>query len=239
MIPWLDPVRYSFPPLEQALAEPNGLLAVGGDLSPERLLLAYRSGIFPWYEDGQPILWWSPDPRAVLFTERFHLGRSLRKARRRNLYHFSVDTAFADVIRCCASKRPAQSATWITADMSRAYYELHTLGHAHSVECWFRDELIGGLYGIAIGRVFFGESMFSRRADASKLALAYLVDGLRHWGFSLIDCQQESIHLNRLGAETVTRDRFRAIVLRESARSGHIGSWRCVWPDLVGGEVRT
>ena len=239
MIRWLDQYRYEFPPLEEALTQPNGLLAAGGDLSPERLLAAYRHGVFPWYEEGQPILWWSPDPRAVLFPDRFHEGRSLSKARRRNQFHFSVDTAFSQVIRRCAGKRPRQSGTWITADMQQAYCELHALGHAHSVECWQHNELVGGLYGIAIGRVFFGESMFSLRPDASKLALAYLVNGLRAWNFALIDCQQESMHLSRLGAESVTRSLFQAIVLRESALPGYIGSWRTTWSELAGGDSRT
>jgi len=203
---WLEPHSppEAFPRVEQALDEPNGLLAVGGDLKPERLLAAYRRGIFPWYSRGQPILWWSPDPRTVLFPDALHVSRSLRKRLRQGRYALSVDTAFAQVIKGCAAPRARQPGTWITPEMELAYCRLHALGRARSIECWAAGELVGGLYGVALGRVFFGESMFSRRSDASKVALAHLCT----LGYALIDCQLPSAHLARLGAVTLPRRRF-------------------------------
>lgn len=199
--------RGDFPPLEHAT--PEGLLAIGGDLSPERLIEAYSQGIFPWYNPGQPILWWSPDPRAVLYPRELRVSRSLRKSLRNRGYTFTMDSAFARVIRACAEPRDADTRdSWITRDMEHAYQTLHDLRVAHSVEVWADDELAGGLYGVAIGRVFFGESMFSRRSDASKCALAALAGRLRRYEFALIDCQIESEHLASLGARLISRARF-------------------------------
>ncbi|HHC72240.1 MAG TPA: leucyl/phenylalanyl-tRNA--protein transferase [Thiotrichales bacterium] len=202
-----------FPPVSSALEEPNGLLAVGGDLSPRRVLAAYRRGIFPWYSQGQPILWWSPDPRAVLFPERLHISRSLRKRLRRRSYRVTLDLAFEAVIEACAAvPRPGQEGTWITSEMAEAYLRLHRLGYAHSVETWQAGRLVGGLYGVAMGRIFFGESMFSRETDASKVAFAHLVRHLRRYDYRLIDCQVETSHLLSLGAGNIPRDRFVAMV---------------------------
>ena len=211
---WLDPGDASgaFPNPALALEEPNGLLALGGDLTPRRLLNAYRLGIFPWYSDGQPILWWTPDPRAVLFPERLHVSRSLRKTLRRGALTVTLDTAFDAVVAACAEPRPDQDGTWITDEMRAAYGELHRLGHAHSVETWHQGELVGGLYGVAIGRVFFGESMFTRFTDASKVAFVRLVRQLEAWSFGLIDCQMYSGHLARFGAEEIPRPRFMALL---------------------------
>ncbi|MGM0593936.1 MAG: leucyl/phenylalanyl-tRNA--protein transferase [Pseudomonadota bacterium] len=201
-----DPAR--FPDPQYALREPDGLLAVGGDLSPARLLNAYRQGIFPWYSDGQPILWWSPDPRMVLYPDHLKISRSLRKTLRKRRFDVTLDCAFAEVVSACSEPRPGQDGTWITQEMAQAYRQLHRLGFAHSVECWEGDELVGGLYGVNMGKVFFGESMFSRRSDASKTALAYLSRQLRRWDFGLIDCQVYTVHLASLGAEEIARPRF-------------------------------
>ncbi len=189
-------------------ATKDGLLALGGDLSPERLLLAYRNGIFPWYNPGEPILWWSPDPRCVLLPNEFHASRSLRKAIQKNGFNFTFDKDFTAVIENCALPRKSSSGTWISGDMKRAYIELHSLGHAHSVETWRQGKLVGGLYGIAIGKVFFGESMFASETDASKASLQFLINQLLEWEFQLIDCQITSPHLISLGAEEIPRDRF-------------------------------
>ncbi len=196
----------SFPPLTAANKE--GLLAIGGDLSPERLVLAYRSGIFPWYNEGDPILWWSPNPRCVFFPEAFRPSRSLAKLLRRGDYTVTFDRAFDRVIHACAGPRRGQTGTWITRDMEQAYIALHRLGVAHSVECWLGERLVGGLYGLAIGTVFFGESMFSMRTNASKAALATLMKNLSRWGFTLVDCQVSSDHLFRLGAVEIPRNEF-------------------------------
>ena len=207
MITWLgknDP----FPSVTEALTEPNGLLAAGADLSVDRLLTAYRLGIFPWFNAQQPILWWSPDPRMVLFPQEFRISRSLRKALRHDNYRIRTDTCFEQVMRACAAPRPDQDGTWITEEMVRAYVELHHLGVAHSVETWIDGELAGGLYGIALGRMFYGESMFMRSADASKLALAHLVWQLARWQFGMIDCQVPTEHLASLGAREVPRADF-------------------------------
>jgi leucyl/phenylalanyl-tRNA--protein transferase len=194
----------AFPPVGNALAEPNGLLALGGDLSPARLLAAYRRGIFPWYSVGQPILWWSPDPRAVLYPEAIRVPRSLGKLLRQNRFQVRVDTAFDAVVRACAAPRAHQDGTWITDEMAEAYGRLHRLGAAHSIEAWQGGELVGGLYGVAMGEVFFGESMFSRVRDASKVALVALC----RLGFRLIDAQVPSEHLFRMGAVEIPRSRF-------------------------------
>jgi leucyl/phenylalanyl-tRNA---protein transferase len=208
VIPWLDS-RSSFPPIEAALAEPNGLLAAGGDLSPQRLIDAYRNGIYPWYSEGQPLLWWSPDPRMVLYVGEFKRSRSLAKRIRRRDFCVRVDTAFGEVLSACASvPRSEQSGTWITPEMSTAYERLHALGYAHSVEAWLGDKLVGGLYGLALGKVFFGESMFTRAPDASKVSLAALVGLLRRHDVPLIDCQQETKHLASMGARPIGRRDF-------------------------------
>jgi leucyl/phenylalanyl-tRNA--protein transferase len=211
MIPWLPP-EPAFPPVERALAEPagpNGLLAAGGDLSPQRILAAYRLGIFPWYSAGEPILWWSPDPRMVLFPDEFKISRSLDKVLRNADYQVRLDTAFADVIAACAATpRDGQAGTWITAEMQAAYCRLHELGYAHSVETWMDGKLVDGLYGMALGRAFYGESMFSHRRDASKIALAHLCEHLKRLEFGIIDCQMETAHLASLGARPIPRSEF-------------------------------
>ncbi len=208
----LAPGDFRFPDPSQALREPNGLLAVGGDLSPERLLQGYRHGIFPWYAEGDPILWWSPDPRTVLFPERLKIHRSLRKTLRRQPFELALDRDFAGVLEGCAAPRPGQEGTWINADMREAYLRLHALGHAHSVECWQNGQLVGGLYGVQLGRVFFGESMFSRVSDASKVALVALSQGILGHIPALIDCQFSTTHLQSLGAEPIPRDVFLALL---------------------------
>lgn len=211
-----------FPDVTQALREPNGLLAVGGRLSPHCLLRAYRRGIFPWYSEEQPILWWSPDPRMVLFPDELRISRSLRKILRRGIYRVSVDRAFPEVIAACAAPRRDEPGTWITAEMEAAYCRLHRQGWAHSVEVWAGDELVGGLYGVAIGRIFFGESMFHRRSDASKVALVTLVERLRQWGYGLIDCQVATAHLASLGAREIPRARFVSLLDRLCGETGEM-----------------
>jgi leucyl/phenylalanyl-tRNA--protein transferase len=216
MIPWLigdDP----FPSLDAALDEPNGLLAASEDLAPSRLLAASGRGIFPWYSAGQPVLWWSPDPRMVLRTAELKVSRSLGKIVRRGHFEIRVDTAFREVMRACAEPRADQGGTWITAAVCRAYGRLHELGHAHSVESWREGRLVGGLYGVAIGRMFFGESMFARETDASKVALVHLVRQLGRWEFPMIDCQQQTSHLATLGARPIPRASF----AKELARLVH------------------
>jgi leucyl/phenylalanyl-tRNA--protein transferase len=231
MIAWLG-MRTPFPPIAAALAEPNGLLAAGGDLSPDRLLAAYRSGIFPWYSEGQPILWWSPDPRMVLYVDEFRVSRSLRKRVRRGEFEVRIDTAFDDVIEACArTPREGQRGTWITPEIVRAYSELHRRGYAHSVESWRDGQLVGGLYGLALGRIFFGESMFARETDASKVALVHLVDNLRSLGVPLVDCQQETGHLAALGARPIPRARFAAHLDQLIHSIGPPPGWRS---DAIG-----
>lgn len=218
MLPWIT-VGSDFPAVETALDEPNGLLAAGDDLSPERLLDAYRHGIFPWYVDGQPILWWSPDPRMVLMLDAFRLRRSLAKVTRNGGFEIRVDSAFAAVMQCCAElPRPGQEGTWITSDIVAAYSALHERGNAHSVEAWRHGRLVGGLYGVSIGQMFFGESMFSVERDASKVALVHLVALLRARGYTMIDCQQETTHLASFGARPIPRAVFagRVAVLVDS-----------------------
>lgn len=225
MIPWLRPTD-PFPPVERALAYPNGLLAAGADLSVPRLLDAYRHGIFPWYAKGEPILWWSPDPRMVLVPEEFRVSRSLAKTLRNRPYEIRFDSAFREVMAACAAPRPGQAGTWITPEMVDAYCALHDAGWAHSVETWIDGTLAGGLYGVAIGRVFFGESMFTRVRDASKIALAHLVARLRAARFGLVDCQMPTAHLASLGARQIPRDAF----LRRVSELVHYptppGCWR-------------
>ncbi len=222
MLSWLG-ASHVFPPLERALVAPNGLLAAGGDLSPERLLCAYRRGIFPWFSQGDPILWWSPDPRMVQFPAELRVTRSLAKTLRNKPYEMRVDTAFEAVMRACAAPRDADGGTWIVEEIVAAYCRLHELGYAHSIECWMDGELAGGLYGVAIGRMFYGESMFSRRTDASKIAYVHLVRQLEHWGFGLIDCQMKTGHLASLGAREIPRRDFAArleLLTQDSHRPG-------------------
>ena len=209
-IPWLeDDPGAPFPPVASAMRDPDGLLAVGGDLSPRRLLNAYRHGIFPWFSEGQPILWWSPDPRMVFRTGAVRLSGRFRRQLRTSSWCLRADTAFDDVVDACATAtRPGQAGTWITGHMRRAYFALHRLGHAHSVEVFDGDALVGGIYGVAIGRMFFGESMFSGRTGGSKVALAGLACRLAEWQWPLIDAQVENDHLRRMGAESWPRPRF-------------------------------
>ncbi|MBX8490627.1 leucyl/phenylalanyl-tRNA--protein transferase [Pseudomonas cichorii] len=208
MLTWLQRNSLVFPPLEKALREPNGLLAAGGDLSADRLIQAYRHGCFPWFQDGQPILWWSPDPRTVLPPAEIHVSRSLGKLIRQERYRVTFDQDFAAVIQACAEPRSYANETWITRSMQEAYRELHRRGHAHSVEVWDQDTLVGGLYGLAMGQLFFGESMFSRADNASKVGFATLVERLNAWGFVLIDCQMPTQHLHSFGARSIPRQTF-------------------------------
>ncbi len=208
MLSWLQRDDLSFPPLDKALREPNGLLAAGGDLSAERLLAAYRHGCFPWYQEGQPLLWWSPDPRTVLYPDELHVSRSLRKRMRQESFTVTFDQAFADVIDGCAGPRSYTQETWITSHMKAAYLKLHEMGVAHSVEVWRDRQLVGGLYGLAIGRLFFGESMFSQASDASKVGFVTLVERLQAWGFKLVDCQMPTQHLASFGARAIPRRTF-------------------------------
>ncbi len=214
-----------FPDVSRALVEPNGLLAVGGKLSPECLMRAYRHGIFPWYSEDQPILWWSPDPRMVLFPHELRVSRSLRKTLRRGQYRITLDEAFPRVIKACAAQRQDDEGTWITAEMMAAYCQLHHQGVAHSVEAWCDGELVGGLYGVAIGKVFFGESMFHRRRDASKVAFVTLVAQLSAWGYGLIDCQVATEHLASLGAREISRQRFIQLLGCYCEEKGRMGPW--------------
>lgn len=219
-----------FPPPEHA---EDGLVAVGGDLSPERLLLAYGSGIFPWYEEGVPILWHSPDPRCVLPVEALHVGRSLRRAIAKGALEVRFDSAFEQVIRACkATPRTGQDGTWITDDMEEAYCRLHTLGYAHSVEAWAGDELVGGLYGVSLGRIFFGESMFSWQPSASKVALVALVERVAGWGFRWIDSQVPTPHTLAMGAQLWPRARFLDVLRSELQHPTRRGSWAQAEPPL-------
>jgi leucyl/phenylalanyl-tRNA--protein transferase len=224
MIPWLGPGD-PFPPLERALEEPNGLLAAGADLSEARLLDAYAHGIFPWYSEDQPLLWWSPDPRMVLFPDELRIPRSLKKRLARRDYEVRADTAFEEVIRACAAPRRGQDGTWITEAMVDAYVRLHRSGHAHSVETWIGGTLAGGLYGVELGRMFYGESMFARAPDASKIALVHLVRRLARRDCGMIDCQMKTALLARFGAREIPRSRFvRTLVkLVNYPRTG--GTW--------------
>lgn len=227
-LPWLPPDAppEAFPPLALALAEPDGLLCAGGDLSPARLLAAYRRGIFPWYSAGEPILWWSPDPRAVLFPAELHVPRRLARLLRQGPFSYTWDRAFGAVIRACADMpRPGQHGTWITPAMRKAYTRLHHLGHAHSLEVWQDDTLVAGVYGIAIGAVFFGESMFTRVANASKAGLVQMLRWLEHKGFGLLDCQQASPHVMQLGARLIPRANFVRQLDRLCAAPTRPGPW--------------
>ncbi len=219
------PSEHLFPPVDNA--EPDGLLGVGGDLAPERLELAYRSGIFPWYSEGQPILWFSPDPRFVLYTAELEVPRSLKKIVRRGDFRISMDTAFAEVIGQCRQRsRPGQRGTWITGAMERSYNELHARGQAHSVEAWSGERLVGGLYGVAFGHFFAGESMFALEPDASKVGFVHLVLQLRAWGFPLIDSQVHTAHLERFGGKHIPRRRYLAEIDRLIRQPRPAGPWR-------------
>ncbi|MFK7863981.1 MAG: leucyl/phenylalanyl-tRNA--protein transferase [Pseudohongiellaceae bacterium] len=207
-VSWLESTQPGFPPVNEALEEPNGLLAAGGELTVPWLVSAYRAGIFPWFEEGQPILWWSPDPRMVLKPESLKISRSMTKFLRRCPFEVTMDTAFPEVINACAQPRDENGGTWITEEMQDAYIALFNEGVAHSVEVWLDGALVGGLYGVAMGQVFFGESMFSRESNASKTGFVRLVQQLRKWHFKLVDCQVTSEHLSSLGATEISRDQF-------------------------------
>jgi len=222
----LDANGCTFPPPERALRDPNGLLAVGGDLSVKRLLAAYGNGIFPWFDDDLgPILWWSPDPRAVLLTGEMYVSRRLQRRMRSGGFRVSLDCAFAAVMQGCAAPRSGSAGTWITGRMRRAYQRLHRAGYAHSIEVWREDELVGGLYGVSLGRMFFGESMFFREADASKIALAALIWQSERWGFSLLDCQVMNPHLRSLGAREIPRTEFLERLAESNRHPTRQGIW--------------
>lgn len=231
MLTWLGE-HDRFPRAEKALKDPNGLLAAGGDLSSRRLLEAYRHGIFPWYSGDEPILWWSPDPRMVLYCAELKVSRSLAKSVRNKGYEVRIDTAFRDVLAGCAGPRRDTGGTWLSEDMRKAYFALHRAGHAHSFETWRKGELVGGLYGVALGHMFFGESMFSRATDASKVALVGLVEELRRRGFPLIDCQVRTPLLASLGAREIPRRAF----LREIAALVHYDEIPGKWTRHVPAE---
>jgi len=225
MIRWLGPSD-PFPPVDTALTEPNGLLAAGGDLTPERLLEAYTRGIFPWSADDEPMLWWSPDPRMVLFLGELRVSRSLRRRIRSAEFRVTADIAFHDVVAGCADPRRDGDGTWITRDIADAYKALHRRGYAHSIETWAGDALVGGLYGVSIGRMFYGESMFARASDASKIALAFLVRQLARWRFEMIDCQMSTTHLASLGAREIPRRAFLSRLRTLTAADPVPAPWR-------------
>ncbi len=237
-LPFLDPADPAlFPPVAEALDEPDGLLAAGGDLSPERLLAAYRRGIFPWYSDGQPILWWSPSMRTVFDTATVHVPRRLVRWLRDCNWEIRADSAFAEVMRGCAAPRARERGTWITDAMLAAYQRLHTLGSAHCVEVWDGERLAGGIYGVAIGRMFYGESMFSAQANGSKVALLALCHGLHGWGYPLLDAQVASDHLFTLGAREMPRAAFCARVDELGAQGGVEASWNGRFPALRAADL--
>ncbi len=226
-LPILDPSNpeQDFPAIETALTDPDGLLAIGGCLSSQRIINAYKQGIFPWYSPGEPVLWWSPDPRLVLFPEHLKVSRSLGKTIRKDLFKVSYDQAFPQVMQYCAAPRDDESGTWITEEMYLAYTELHQQGVAHSMEAWFEGELVGGLYGIAIGQVFFGESMFHKKTNASKVAFCFLVQQLSAWNYQLIDCQVHTNHLSSLGAEEIERKEFSRLIKQYCAIQPSNTAW--------------
>lgn len=213
-----------FPPPELALKEPNGLLAIGGDLRPERLLAAYARGIFPWFSE-EPILWWCPDPRTVLFLDDLHISTSMQKVLKRHDFAVKMDTQFTKVIDLCATLRIEGPGTWITPQMQAAYTTLHEMGYAHSLEVYKDNQLMGGIYGVSLGKLFFGESMFSLQPNASKIAIIYLVEKLKSWDFKLIDCQMWTSHLASLGASTLSRTTFLEIISQNSSLNTHMGKW--------------
>ncbi|TVP55883.1 MAG: leucyl/phenylalanyl-tRNA--protein transferase [Halomonadaceae bacterium] len=227
-LPWLNAKELWFPQPDTALSDPDGLLAVGSDLSPERLQLAYRMGIFPWFAEDQPILWWSPDPRCVLIPGQEHISRSLRRRLNQNSFQLTMNQAFKDVIHLCGATR--SEGTWITRDMAAAYGRLHDMGLAHSCEAWNSDgKLVGGLYGVALGRCFFGESMFSRETDASKVVFVHLSRQLAQWGYQLFDCQVDNPHLRTLGASLISRQRFLAILKENVQATAPQADWQLTW----------
>lgn len=224
----------AFPDLELAWTHPNGLLCVGGDLAPERLLIAYRRGIFPWYSEDVPLLWYSPDPREVLYPEQLRVPRTMRSTLRKGTYEITMDRCFRRVMEECAKPRPDQDGTWITRALLKGYCALHELGHAHSIESWCEGELVGGLYGVAIGQVFFGESMFARRDDASKVAFVHAVRQLQRWGYRLVDCQVHTPHLDRFGSLPLAREEYVARLKTWCDAPGRDGRWE---PDGKGWEA--
>lgn len=221
-----DAVDAPFPPVEHALHRPNGLLAWGGDLHPERLLRAYRLGIFPWFSEGEPVLWWSPDPRCVLLPRQVYVSSRTRRRFNSGCYRLTADTAFAEVIDACAEPRDGAAGTWITDELKASFVHLHQRGITHSVEVWQDQQLVGGIYGMAIGGAFFGESMFSRAVDASKIALITLCRQLQHWSFGLVDCQVTNPHLLSMGAIELPREEFDRRVASLTVQAGQPGSWR-------------
>ncbi|MFK8066674.1 MAG: leucyl/phenylalanyl-tRNA--protein transferase [Gammaproteobacteria bacterium] len=225
---WIRANKYKngFPPLEEALTDPDGLLAAGGDLSSSRLLEAYRNGVFPWYDDEQPILWWSPDPRTVFYPEQIHLSRSLKKAIKHQPFNVTFDRAFERVIHECAIPRADGNGTWITSEMKAAYIKMHHEQSAHSLECWLDDKLVGGIYGVTIGQVFFGESMFSRVSNASKICLIKLAELLQSWNYNLIDCQVDSEHLRSMGAVQISRQDFKQLLDQYCNEAISIDAWK-------------
>jgi leucyl/phenylalanyl-tRNA--protein transferase len=227
MLTLLDPDHptQAFPSVDQALTDPAGLLAVGGCLSQTRLLNAYRLGIFPWYTPEEPILWWSPDPRLVLYPDQFKVSRSLNKKIRKSQWRITFDQNFAEVMDACSKPRTDQNGTWISDEMKVAYLKLNAAGHAHSIEVWHDQQLIGGLYGVSIGQVFFGESMFHHQTDASKIAFASLIEKLRSWHYQLIDCQVHSEHLISLGAEEITRTKFNQLLDQYCQKNPSNSAW--------------
>ncbi|MDH5231186.1 MAG: leucyl/phenylalanyl-tRNA--protein transferase [Gammaproteobacteria bacterium] len=218
----------AFPDTSLALRDPDGLLAVGGRLSQKRLVQAYRQGIFPWYSDDQPILWWSPNPRLVLFPEHLKISRSLKKTMRKQPFRLSFDEQFLSVIQACSAPRLKQHGTWISDEIKLAYFSLFQSGFAHSIEVWEKNELVGGLYGVSIGRIFFGESMFSKKTDASKIAFVFLVKNLQAWGYKLIDCQVRTEHLLSLGAEEIERETFETLLKQWT----HVSPDKTAWKDI-------
>ena len=228
MLTLLDPNQadQTFPSVTLALSEPDGLLAVGGCLSTQRIINAYSLGIFPWYSNEDPILWWSPDPRLVIFPEKLHISKSLQKTLRKQHFQISFDTAFSEVIKACAAPRSLETGTWLTSEMQAAYIRLHHEGYAHSVEAWHDNQLVGGLYGIAVGQVFFGESMFHSKTDASKVAFVSLIQQLSNWGYQLIDCQVHTQHLVKLGAEEITRTHFSSLLQQYHQRKPVSTAWQ-------------
>ncbi len=227
-LPFISPndQSYRFPDVELAHLEPDGLLAFGGDLSPQRLLNAYALGIFPWFNDDQPILWWSPNPRLVLIPQKIHRSRSLKKTIKKSTLHITYDQAFKQVIEACSQPREKQKETWISRDIKEAYFQLHQMGYAHSFEAWDNDELVGGLYGIAMGQVFFGESMFSLQSNASKIAFSSAVQLLTSWGYQLIDCQVETEHLQSFGAENIDRTLFSKMLAELTEKPASPHAWQ-------------
>lgn len=224
---WIAADKYGdeFPPVEEALTDPDGLLAAGGELSLERLLTAYRNGIFPWYDESQPILWWSPNPRTILYPDQIHQSHSLKKSIRKSDLTITFDRAFEQVLRECAAPRSDDNGTWLLPEMIEAYVNLHKNNHAHSIECWHDDLLVGGIYGVSIGQVFFGESMFSRVSNASKICMIKLGELLQEWNYDLFDCQVQSDHLDRMGTKQISRDQFVQILDRSCKETPSENAW--------------